>query len=87
MFVFKFSDGLYYKQPTMANISSKEQVERWKHWKADRYYNDLLKLVEEYKTSNINEAKLFNSHQAVRSSNAYSWGGDILEVKVQLELV
>jgi hypothetical protein len=90
MFVFQFEDGRYYKQPTHLNISSKPQVDRWKGYvftgEKEPYYDQLMRHTEEYKTTNLDEAKVFNSLNAVRSSNCYSWGGKALEVTVTIKL-
>jgi hypothetical protein len=89
MFVFRFNDGRYLKDLGIGTtIRSKQHFDLWKFssrpW-ADRY-GPGGDQFEQHITTDINEAKTFVSVASVRSSNAYSWGGDVLEVKVRLEL-
>jgi hypothetical protein len=90
MFVFKFNDGRYLKDTGSDYITNKRHVDGWL---AAARYSDYFKryapggdIYEEYVTTDLNQAKVFKSKQAVRSSNAYSWGGTIHEVKLTISI-
>ena len=95
MFVFEFSDGTFYKESGSRYIDSRSLVEHFTSMKVSKPSNiyaqqladSATRKTQDFKTTNINEAKLFKSKQAIRSSNAYSWGGTIHEVKVNITLV
>lgn len=79
MFIFQLNDGTYYRESGTKYINSR---------KLHNYFSTFMDVTEdlEFFTKDINEAKLFRSKQAVRSSNAYSWGGTIHEVNVTISL-
>lgn len=93
MFVFQFEDGSFYKESGSDYITSKKHASYFASYASsskDGAYWDRYKpdgdLIVQFKTKNINEAKLYKSKQAVRSSNAYSWGGTIHEVEVNISI-
>lgn len=90
MFIFQFKDGSFYKESGSDYIINKTQSEFfYARLSSDSYwerYGEDGELVTRFKTKDINEAKLFKSKQAVRSSNAYSWGGTIHEVNVIISI-
>lgn len=88
MFVFRLDDGRYYKESGARYIDSLS-MHRYSI-ELDKKYGPLGRTesrADEFFTTDINEAKLFKSRKAVQSSNVYSWGGTIHEVKVNLTLV
>lgn len=79
-FVAKFEDGRYEKDCGSSGIQSKKNFD---------HFNNIIpsynKSVEKNMTTDINEARVYNSIQAIRSSNVYSWGITPTSIRITIE--
>jgi len=92
MFVLQLPDGRFYRESGSNYITSKRSAFLWARGSGatNPYWSKYLPggdFYEAFWTTDINNAKVFKSSQACRSSNAYSWGPEIKEVTVKIELV
>lgn len=86
MFILQYEDGSYYTNLPLQTCLNKRHYDYWTN-KGTKMCEWAEELKDDYfkrcRTKDINKAFLFASKGSIRSSNAYTWGGTIYEVKAK----